>query len=93
MGAPCHRRVPGQPVSKGLEVGGQLAALQNRSFLPSCGFVSCAGDARLALCWCAGPHTSSPVSAASAALPHPHPDAAPRSLSCRRTSPSLRPSG
>lgn len=45
MGTPCHRRVPGQHVSR---AGGQLAALQGRSFLPSCGLVSCAG-ARLAL--------------------------------------------
>lgn len=43
MGAPLATGgVPGQPVSKGLEVG-QLAALQNLSFLPSCGFVSCEG--------------------------------------------------
>lgn len=32
-----QEKVPGQPVSKGLEVEGQLAALQNLSFLPSCG--------------------------------------------------------
>lgn len=34
MGAPCHRRVPGQPVSKGLEVGG-TAGCPAESLVPA----------------------------------------------------------
>lgn len=34
MGAPCHRSVPGQPVSKGLEVGG-TAGCPAESLIPA----------------------------------------------------------
>lgn len=34
MGAPCHRRLPGQPVSKGLEVGG-TAGCPAESLVPA----------------------------------------------------------